>query len=227
MEAIRPYLYAALFLFCVFLLIRLTIFICNKAAQRKILKFGRAAEDTVGALLISMFGARYILTNLYLPYRTKNGTAYTELDCIVVSTQGILSIEVKSLVGTITNPNAKTWHQSRADEGREKEMDFINPIWQNERHVKALIGIMEKARLRNKPKVTSMVVFTSNHAKFVYHKQPEIYSLPEAIRFLKEQGQSRTFSERERKKIVRAIKKSSMPKHKALRHNRKLRHDSV
>lgn len=227
MTVVLPYLFAALFLLVAFLLMRLTLSLCDKAARRNILSFGKAAEDTVGALLISLFGAENILTNLYLPYRTKNGTAYTEVDCIAVLRQGVVSIEVKSLVGTITNPDAKAWHQSRSEKDGAKELDFINPIWQNERHVAAIIGIMEKARILTKPSVKNMVIFTSTRAEFVYAEQAEIFSLSEAIRFLKEYDSVDALSKKERRKVARAIKRSAVPKRQAMRHNRKKRHDLV
>lgn len=227
MAAVLPYLIAALILLAAFLLMRLTLLLCDKATKRKILTFGKAAEDTVGALLISMFGADSILTNLYLPYRTRNGTAYTEVDCIAILRQGIVSIEVKSLVGTITNPDSKTWHQSRLEKDGAKELDFINPIWQNERHVAAIIGIMEKKRFTVKPNVINMVLFTSPQANFVYVEQAEIYRLPDAVRFLKEFNVGNALSKKDCRSIVRAIKKSAMPKRQAVRHNRKIRHDPM
>ena len=98
----------------------------------------------------------------------------------------IAVIEVKSLVGSIYNPPSDTWHQSaKMRDGETKELDFFNPIRQNERHIAALAGILEKAKITPKPKIENLVIFTSSRAVFTYERQKEIYTLPEAIKKLK------------------------------------------
>lgn len=224
MERIVPYLISALFLLLMFLLMRLTHFLTDRRASRKILTFGRAAEDTVGALLMTRFGGDAVLHNVYLPYRTKDGIAYTEVDCIAILPAGIVPIEVKSLVGRITNPDGKTWHQSTVTRsGEQKELDFVSPILQNERHMEALIGIFEQERVLPKPRLENMVVFTSNRASFVYVRQKEIFTLSEALEFLDEWAKEGPLDKKQRLAIRRSILQNAVSKRQAIRQNRRIR----
>ena len=224
MEFLVPILICAVFILAAYGLMRLSLFISSTMARRKILSYGKASEDTVSALLISHFGAANVISNKYLPYRTKNGTAYTEIDCIVILKGRIAVIEVKSLVGTIHNPNSDTWHQSAVmRDGERKELDFINPILQNERHISALAGIFEKEKITPQPKMESLVIFTSARAAFTYDRQKEVYSLPEAIKKLKAMNTGKGYRLRDRLKIKRTIQKYAKSTRQAMALNRKIR----
>lgn len=217
MEFLIPILICAVFVLIAYGLMRLALFISSTAARRKILSYGKASEETVSALLISHFGASSVICNRYLPYRTPSGIAYTEIDCIVVLKGRIAVIEVKSLVGSIYNPPSDTWHQSAVmRNGERKELDFVNPIMQNARHVAALSGILERAKITPKPKIESLVIFTSSRAVFTYDRQKEIYTLPEAIKKLKAMNTGRRFRLRDRIKILHTIKKCAKSKRQAM-----------
>ncbi len=217
MEFLTPILICAAFIFAAYGLMRLSLFLSNTAARRKILSYGRASEDAVSALLASHFGVTYVLSNRYLPYRTKNGISFTEVDCIVILKGKIAVIEVKSLVGSIYNPPSDTWHQSaKMRDGETKELDFFNPIRQNERHIAALVGILEKAKITPKPKIENLVIFTSARAVFTYERQKEIYTLPEAIKKLKAMNTGRKFRFRDRIKILHTIRKYAKSKRQAM-----------
>lgn len=223
MELLFPVFIAAAFLGLSYLLMRAVIALEKLSARRKILSYGKAAEDTVAALLVSHFGPNVILTNRYLPYRTKNGTAYTEVDCIAVLRGAVAAIEVKSLVGSIRNPDTELWHQSAVTrDGDIKELDFTNPILQNERHILSLVGIFEKERISPKPRIENLVIFTSDKVSFARARQSEIYSLSSAIERLKELNRIYTLSGKERYAILRSIKKHAKPKRAALRINRRV-----
>lgn len=224
MEFLMPILICAVFILAAYALMRLSLFISSTMARRKILSYGKASEDTVSALLISHFGAANVISNKYLPYRTRNGTAYTEIDCLVILKGRIAVIEVKSLVGTIYNPNSDTWHQSAVmRDGERKELDFISPIQQNERHIAALAGIFEKEKITPKPKMESLVIFTSARASFTYDRQKEVYTLPEAIKKLKSMNTGKDYKLRDKLKITRTIQKYSKSKRQAMAMNRKIR----
>ena len=104
MEFLTPIFICAVFVLIAYGLMRLALFISSTAARRKILSYGKASEEAVSALLISHFGASNVICNRYLPYRTPTGTAFTEIDCIVILRGRIAVVEVKSLVGSIYNP---------------------------------------------------------------------------------------------------------------------------
>lgn len=225
MEVLVPYLLCALFLLAAWGLLRLSLRISSSAARRKILSYGRASEDAMAALAASYFGSTNVLANCWIPYRTKNGTAYTEIDCIVFLRGKIAVLEVKSLVGTIRNPDTGTWHQSaRMRDGTQKELDFVNPLWQNERHTAALVSLFEKERLDFPISVESLVVFTSNRAVFTYPKQEGVYSLSEAMKELHRLNNTGSaFKFGEKLKIHRTIKKYTKSKRQAMAINNKLR----
>lgn len=224
MEFLVPILICVVFVLAAYGLMRLSLAVSSAMARRKILSYGKASEDTVSALLISHFGASHVISNQYLPYRTKNGTAYTEIDCIVVLKGKIAVIEVKSLVGTIYNPNTDTWHQSAVTrDGDRKELDFVNPILQNERHIAALAGILEKGKITPKPKIESLVIFTSARASFTYDRQKEVYTLPEAIKKLKAMNTGNDLNLRSRLKIIHTIRKYSKSRRQAAAANRRIR----
>ena len=217
MEFLTPIFICAVFVLIAYGLMRLALFISSTAARRKILSYGKASEEAVSALLISHFGASNVICNRYLPYRTPTGTAFTEIDCIVILRGRIAVVEVKSLVGSIYNPPSETWHQSAVmKNGEHKELDFVNPILQNARHAAALSGILEKAVLSSKPKIESLVIFTSARAVFTYERQKEIYTLPEAVKKLKAMNKGRRFRLRDRIKIHHVIQKSAKSKRQAM-----------
>ncbi len=217
MKFLTPIFICALFVLAAYGLMRLSLFISSTAARRKILSYGKASEETVAALLMSHFGASNVICNRYLPYRTQNGIGYTEVDCIVILKGRIAVIEVKSLVGSIYNPPSETWHQSAVmRNGERKELDFINPIMQNARHVSALSRILKSAKITPAPKIESLVIFTSTRAVFTYERQKEIYTLSEAVKKLKAMNGGRRFRLRDRMKIFHAIKKHAKSRRQAM-----------
>ena len=87
---------------------------------------------------------------------------------------------------------------------------------QNARHAAALSGILEKAGLSSRPKIESLVIFTSARAVFTYERQKEIYTLPEAVKKLKAMNKGRRFRLRDRIKIHHVIQKSAKSKRQAM-----------
>ena len=158
MEFLTPIFICAVFVLIAYGLMRLALFISSTAARRMILSYGKASEEAVSALLISHFGASNVICNRYLPYRTPTGTAFTEIDCIVILRGRIAVVEVKSLVGSIYNPPSETWHQSAVmKNGEHKELDFVNPILQEAVKKLKAMNKGRRFRLRDRIKIHHVI----------------------------------------------------------------------
>lgn len=88
-----------------------------------------------------------IMANLYIP--TEDGT--TEIDVLYISSSGIYVIESKNYSGWIFgDEKARNW---TAVIYRTKNK-FLNPIWQNKKHIKYLSKVLVDVQLR------SLIVFS-------------------------------------------------------------------
>mgnify|MGYP003292999584 CR=1 FL=1 len=91
-------------------------------------------------------------------YLQKNNGEYTQIDLIVATPQGLITIEVKDYSGWIFgNENQKYWTQL-LNYGKEKYR-FYNPIKQNEGHIKALQE--QSLQFANLP-IFNVVLFAGN-----------------------------------------------------------------
>ena len=76
-----------------------------------------------------------ILTNLYIP--TEDGT--TEIDLVYITNSGIYVIESKNYSGWIYGSyKSREWTQNIYG----KKYKFLNPIWQNKKHIEYLSKII-------------------------------------------------------------------------------------
>jgi hypothetical protein len=88
-----------------------------------------------------------IMANLYIP--TEDGT--TEIDVLYISSSGIYVIESKNYSGWIFgDEKARNW-MAVIYKTKNK---FLNPIWQNKKHIKYLNKILVDVQLR------SLIVFS-------------------------------------------------------------------
>ncbi len=95
------------------------------------------------------------LFNLYLP---KNETETSELDVVLITTDGIFVFESKNYSGWIFgNERQRTWTQTlpAGRGGSAHKEHFYNPVWQNHQHIKVL-----KAVLSREVPVYSVIVFS-------------------------------------------------------------------
>ncbi len=114
-------------------------------------------KDLVVYLLRSGISPKVIFHDLYVP--TSNGK-YAQIDLVVVTSEGIIVIEVKDYGGWIFGTgNQQKWTQILAY-GREKYR-FYNPILQNKSHINAL---KRQSFQFSKLPFFSVIVF-SNHCE--------------------------------------------------------------
>ena len=91
---------------------------------------GRAGEVTVSQILERC--TPYVLRDIIIP-DGKGGT--TQLEHVLLTTEGLLVVETKNKQGLIFgNPRDRHWTQRL---GRINHR-FVNPLWQNQLHVKTL-----------------------------------------------------------------------------------------
>ncbi|MBV1710060.1 MAG: NERD domain-containing protein [Erysipelothrix sp.] len=88
-----------------------------------------------------------IMANLYIP--TEDGT--TEIDVLYISSSGIYVIESKNYSGWIFgDEKARNWTAVIY----KTKNKFLNPIWQNKKHIKYLSKVLVDVQLR------SLIVFS-------------------------------------------------------------------
>jgi hypothetical protein len=88
-----------------------------------------------------------VMTNLYIP--TEDGT--TEIDLVYIAPSGIYVIESKNYSGWIFgDEKARNWTAVIY----KTKNKFLNPIWQNKKHIKYLSKILVDVQLR------SLIVFS-------------------------------------------------------------------
>ena len=123
-------------------------------ASKSIIK-GHLGEYQIQKIL-QQLGPDYII---YGDIYVKKDEEFTQLDHIVLSKFGIFVIETKNYQGWIFgNDNQKFWTQVIY---KRKER-FLNPIWQNKGHIKAL-----EAYLDYQYSIFNIVTFT-NKAEFKF-----------------------------------------------------------
>jgi hypothetical protein len=88
-----------------------------------------------------------VMTNLYIP--TEDGT--TEIDILYIAPSGIYVIESKNYSGWIFgDEKARNWTAVIY----KTKNKFLNPIWQNKKHIKYLSKVLVDVQLR------SLIVFS-------------------------------------------------------------------
>ncbi|PKM64684.1 MAG: hypothetical protein CVU96_01580 [Firmicutes bacterium HGW-Firmicutes-20] len=88
-----------------------------------------------------------VMTNLYIP--TEDGT--TEIDVLYIAPSGIYVIESKNYSGWIFgDEKARNWTAVIY----KTKNKFLNPIWQNKKHIKYLSKVLVDVQLR------SLIVFS-------------------------------------------------------------------
>jgi hypothetical protein len=232
MEKLTPFIMCTIFVIAAFFLWKLAVKLSSYAARRKILAQNNAAsKEATSVILISHFGEFAVRPNVCLPIRTGKTFMYGKIDNIVILPTCIAVVQVESMRGQIFgNMGKHIWHQSvRMPDGERKEKDFENPISNNERNIVALSKILEHEKI-TPPPIYNIIIFSSD--KVVFSEEcPEVYSLTAAINKMKALAKRNaknakiTFSERRR--LIRAIKKYSVPVNKAKAHNAKVLRASV
>lgn len=214
MEKIIPFIMLAVFIFAAFGLYRLAVFISSYVTRKKILSYGVLSEDAATALFCSYFGMKNVISRAVLPVDTPAGKRYTEIDNIIVLPTCIAVVEIKSMIGRIDNPaGAAYWRQSAVTRtGEHKELDFRNPLMQNERHIAAVKEAIKFLPLRIP--VYGFTVFTSPRVSFVYEND-EILKPTEAVDKMQALSvRGRKLPSEEKSEILsrlRAITKKSRP----------------
>lgn len=98
---------------------------------------GNYGEFRIFAMLENLSERGRLLTNLYVP---KVNGPMTEIDLVMIDQTGIYVIESKNYGGWIFgDPNSKYWTQSLKGGNKNR---FLNPIWQNRSHIKALQTVL-------------------------------------------------------------------------------------
>ena len=209
MEKLAPVIMCVIFIAIAYGLMKLTLKISASATKKKILSYGRPSEEAASALFCSQFGEMNVLSNKWLLcHDTRGRKLYTEIDDIIVLGSCIVCVEIKSLVGKIDSDGEYTWHQSvRTRSGEMKEMDFTNPVFQNERHVEAIKAVLAKEHIPC-PMIYNMVVFTSEKVAFS-SEHSQVYLLSDAVDYIKALSKAKTLSTKQRLDIIRAINRNS------------------
>lgn len=153
-------------LFAILAMLFVLILIIRKARGK-----GWAGEHTVARKLKRLPHGYIVFNDLLLP---TPGRGSTQIDHIVISEYGIFVIETKNYTGIIYgNEHADSWTKNMF--GRKFPM--VNPIAQNEDHIRAVAHILTKAKIGTQlfsiitfPKAATVKV-QSNRCNIVYFNQ--------------------------------------------------------
>lgn len=105
---------------------------------------GNYGEFLTFAFLEKLPGDNKLLTNIYLP--KEDGTT-TEIDLLMLNGTGIYVFESKNYSGWIFgDEKSKNWTQTLKGGKKNK---FLNPVWQNNGHIKALQKILNEVSTSN------------------------------------------------------------------------------
>ncbi len=152
-----------------------------------------------GKRIVSSLLFKYLDRNLYYIFDDvtlsyNNGTS--QIDHIVVSPFGIFVLETKNMKGVIDgNQYKKTWIQFLF----KSKKSFLNPIHQNETHIRALKRLLKLEY----EFFYNLVVFVDN-IKFKFQQPHGVYFLHEMIEFIRSQKNT-IYSDEEVKKIINYI----------------------
>lgn len=98
---------------------------------------GMVGENRINNLLNQLGKDKFVYHDLYI---RKSDNTTTQIDHILLSKYGIFVIETKNYSGLILgNEKSKKWIQVL----HKKKSFFLNPIWQNKGHIKALKEYLE------------------------------------------------------------------------------------
>ena len=146
---------------------------------------GIIGESILCNILNNQPGYKRVLQNVYLPVQE----GYTEIDVLMINTQGIHVFEVKNysgwIFGTDTSPN---WTETTLVGNTCKKYSFYNPVFQNDLHVRKLKALLCSYKLPFYVNVYSYVCFTSaNTLKNITRNRQDyslgyIYDMPECIK---------------------------------------------
>lgn len=111
---------------------------------------GDQGEKNILGVLKYIEGEHYILKNLYIPH----GDNTTEIDIVLLHEKGIFVIESKNYSGWIIGENYDQYWYEIFPSG--KKYKFYNPIYQNYKHINALIDLL---KFKSEEHIWSYVVF--------------------------------------------------------------------
>lgn len=99
-----------------------------------------------------------ILNNIYLKKNDKGET--TEIDVLMIRSSGIYVLESKHYSGWIFGSTKDhKWTQTLPGKGRRRKNSFLNPIHQNNLHIRCLIEHLTRNQCLNIP-IYSIIVFS-------------------------------------------------------------------
>ena len=103
---------------------------------------GETGEDAIYKILNKVKGRKALLPNCYIP-KGQKGT--TEIDMIFLHESGLYVIESKNYSGWIFGDEEQEyWTQClKGKMHTSQKHPFYNPIWQNETHLYALMGLLK------------------------------------------------------------------------------------
>ena len=169
---------------------------------------GHAGERFTYRILDDTFIPEQILRNVYIK---KEDGKYTEIDLVVVCRKGLIVCESKNYSGTIYgNINDSYWTQFIRKNSKHK---FLNPIFQNEGHIKALKHTLPAFTNLN---FFSIVVFSDRCTiKNINYTPENTYvikreDLDNVIKMLVKSKQD-TLSNTERDEIISILSAASRP----------------
>lgn len=189
------------------------IFLCNTAyiilaRQYNILNSGRRGEKLLYKTVKKLSGGNIIFCNL--PVRYKRGRS--EVDALIISPKGIITVEVKNHSGTIQGSwKDEKWIQRKHYKEKTTEIDMDNPLKQMRRQRDIVKSILN-AEGEN-VWIDSVLFFSNTSAKLRLNlRESDIVCLGshELVKVLESYEGRETLSKERMEKIAKILKQASM-----------------
>lgn len=167
-----------IFLIGILILIIVQVILKKSIKKWHIGRAGRRGEKKTYILIKKLVKKNkgILIRNVKLPLYNES----TEIDLLIISSQGIMCIENKHVSGNITGRVKDTyWQQIKSNDSKK----MYNPIKQNNGHIKCLRHHLTKNNIKGMP-IFGYVVFSNQNAK-IHVKDNNIGTIKDFIRYLK------------------------------------------
>jgi len=202
LNKIMPYILAIILAFILFLIYKIVIRVLKIITRKRILSSGNYTVKSAEALIYTLFPSRYIISNVYLPYKSADGQRiFAKADHVIITKSSIAVVSIRGESGQIQSDDDSMWF--RFDLGKKTQMR--NPIKENQRNIAILKRVLQKNQIADID-FSNMVVFTSSRIRFS-QRQAEIFAPAHAADHLMYISQHKKIKLLQREKLRKIIKK--------------------
>lgn len=152
-------------LWLIFFILKLLVLEARRTQTRKSKEeIGQEGELMVADILAEINGFHRVINNIIIEHENTS----TQIDHILINTNGIFCIETKNWAGRISGKeNYDLWYQwyDKTPYNSEPDNKLENPLKQNKHHIAVLQKILKKNQI--KYEINSVIVMANNNADYI------------------------------------------------------------